>query len=1219
MYIVWKMGECDVKRIADFIVDKRYLVLGVMLALCIACACMIPGVNINADMTKYLPDDSSMKQGMNVLAEEFPDMTTPSTVRVMFKDLTDIEKTNIKLQLSEIENVDSVTYNPDIHNKDGYTLFTVSTSYAYNTPEEVAIEETIGWEFRDKGVIYQNDDAMGVTLPLWVIVVAFALMMVVLFAMCASWFEPVLFLATIGIAIALNMGSNIMFEHVSQMTFSISSILQVVLSMDYSIILMNRYRQEKVTAENKYEAMKKALANAFSSVTSSGMTTIIGLLMLVFMSFTIGKDLGLVLSKGVLFSMLCVFTVLPVLILIFDKAVTKTTKKELHIPMGKVAGFSFKARKLVAVVFVVLFVAMYFLQNITPITYTIEKEDEISKIFPSSNPIIMVYNNADEDNIAPIANKLTEHENVNSVLGYSTTLGKAFKTNEMVSMIESFGADMGIDPSLLSVLYYDRFAEKEDKSLAAGDVISFLSQNVIKNKMFSFYIDDSMKEKTGMLEKFADKASLTAPMTSKEIAELFEMDEKQIKQVMSLYYATETSENAGTMTVSQFADFVVNSIAKDKMFSSFIDEGMKSQLGLFSEFSDKKKVTAEITAGEMSDKLSIDEQQAKLLYAYYYAGDDSYSPPSMTATQLINYLADEIVANPMFSSQLDTETASQAGLLKHFATKESVQKQRTADEISSMLGIEESLVKLIFFGAKTMSLEEFIDGAVTASGIIPAGSESADIASRLPMMQKLIDAVVAEEKLTWQDSAEILSMEPGLVKILYSVYDFDKNDTEKKLSLQTVIGFISENKETFAPLMGEENLALIEMGETLVNGVVSGKKFTSAELAEAVGFEEPMLRQLFMLYRAEKGDTAKWKLSLQDFVSFISNDILPNKDYASFIEDGMTDLIVTAEKLINAIVEDKSFTAKEFATLLGSFSEELNENTMELMYLYYSAVNEADPEWKLTVEELFSHLYDNMLNDERFSAMIDESMREQILGAKGQLEDGVSQMRGKNYSLMMIDTSLALENEETTAFIDKLIADCDDALEDEYYVIGNSPMSYEMQQSFDKELLMITFLTALAIFVVVAITFKSVVIPLLLVLLVQTGVYITVFTSGVRGYSMYYLALLIVECILMGATIDYGILFTNYYRENRKMKGVLESLKAAFEGASHTIFTSGLIMVFVTAVLGFAPVDPTIAQICQTVSIGCLSAIILIIFILPGLLAAFDKIVTKERRRKKSK
>ncbi len=1202
------------KKIFDFIVNKRYLVLGVMLALCVACACMIPAVDINTDMTKYLPDDSSMKQGMNILVEEFPDTQMPNTIRVMFKDLTDVEKTNIKIQLSEIENVDSVTYNPDIHDKDGYTLFTVSTSFAYNTPEEIKIEETIAREFRDKNVVYQNDDAMGATLPIWIIVVAFSLLMLVLLVMCSSWFEPVLFLATIGVAIALNMGSNVIFDSVSQMTFSISSILQVVLSMDYSIILMNRYRQEKEISSDKYEAMKKALKNSFSSVTSSGMTTVIGLLMLVFMSFTIGMDLGLVLSKGVIFSMISVFTVLPVLILIFDKVITKTEKKELHIPMGKVASFSYKARKVVAVVFVILFIGTYFLQNITEITYTIGKEDAISEVFPTSNPVVMIYNNEDEEEIAPIANSLTDHERVNSVLGYSTTLGKAFTTNEMVSMIESMGADMGLDPSLLSVLYYDCFAQKEDKALPISEVLKFLSQNVMTNEMFSSYIDDTMKEKAGMLEKFADKKALTTPMSAKEIADLFEMEEKQIKQVMMLYYASKTNEDAGTMTVSQFANFVINEVAKDKMYSSFIDDGMKDQIGMLSEFSSKEKVTEEITYSEFSSKLGIDEQQAKMLYAYYYSGQDSYSPPSMTATQFINYLTDEIVANPMLSSQIDKEMLSQVGLLEHFATKESVQKQRTAAEVSEMLGVEESLVKLVFGFSSTMSLEEFIDSAASLTSLIPADDNS--LLSKLPMMQKLIDAVVSGEELAYTDTAEMLSMEPEMIKILYSVYDFDKNGADGKLSLHTAINFIGDNIETFSPLMGEENLALITMGEALVNGVVNGEKFTASDFAEAVGIEESMLRQLFMLYKTEHGDTSSWKLSLQNFVSFISSDILPDKTYSAFLEDGMSDLLVTAEKLINAVVDSKSFTAKELADMLGSFSEQLNENTVNLMYLYYSAVKESDPEWKLTVEELFSHLYNNMLNDERFSVMIDDAMREQILGAKGQLEDGVSQMRGEKYSLMMIDTTLALENEETTAFLDKLFTDCDSALEHDYYVIGNSAMSYEMQQSFDKELLLITLLTAVAIFVVVALTFKSIAIPLVLVLLIQTGVYITVSVSGIRGYSIYYLALLIVECILMGATIDYGILFTNYYRENRKSMGIKEALQAAFEGSTHTIFTSGLIMVFVTGVLGFSPIDPTIGQICQTVSIGALSAILLILFILPGLLAALDRFATKERKKK---
>lgn len=1203
------------KKIAGFIVNKRYIVLGVMLALCVACACMIPGVTVNTDMTKYLPDDSSMKQGMNVLAEEFPEMTMPSTIRVMFKDLSDVDKTNIKLQLSEIENVDSVTYNPDIHNKDGYTLYTVSTSYAYNTPEEMKIQETIGREFNDRDVVFSNDDAMGASLPMWVIVVAFVLLMIILLAMCSSWFEPVLFLTTIGVAIGFNMGTNIIFESVSQMTFSIASIMQVVLSMDYSIILMNRYRQEKTVSADKYEAMKKALVNAFSSVSSSGMTTVIGLLMLVFMSFTIGMDLGLVLAKGVLFSMLCVFTVLPVLILIFDKIITKSAKKELHIPMGKVAGFSYKTRKIVAVVFVVLFVSMYFLQGITPITYTIGKEDEISEIFPTSNPVVMVYNNEDEEKIAPIANSLTDHAKVNSVLGYSTTLGKAFTTNEMVAMIDSLGADLGIDASLLSVLYYDRFAPKDEtKALAVSDVLKFVSQNVMTNEMFSAYIDDTMKSKAGMLEKFSEKDALTAPLTAKEIAELFEVEEDLIKKVMTLYYASETSEDAGTMTVSQFADFVVNDIAKDKMFASLIDDSMKDKLGLLEEFSDKSKVTKDITASELSSKLGIDENQAKMLYAYYYAGEESYTPAAVTATEFINYLTDNILSDPMLSSQLDAQTASQAGLLKNFATKEDVTKQRTANEIAEMLGVEESLVKLVFGFSGTMSLEEFIDSAAGITSVLPSGDN--ELLSKLPMMQKLIDAVVSGEKVTYTQMAEILSMEPDMIKILYAVHDFDKNDADKKLSLHKVINFIGENKETFAPLMGEENLSLIEMGETLVNGVVSGTKFNSDDFASAVGIEPSMLRQLFMLYKAEKGNTSGWKLSLQSFVSFIAEDILTNEMYSSFLDKNMTGLITAGDKIIDAVINSKSYTAKELSEMLAGFSEQLNENTVSLMYLYYSAVKESDASWKLTVEELFSHLYNNMLNDERFTAMIDDAMRKQIVGAKGQLEDGVSQMVGKNYSLMMIDTTLALENEETTAFLEKLFSDCDSALEHDYYVIGNSPMSYEMQQTFDKELLLITVLTAVAIFLVVAVTFKKISLPLILVLLVQTGVYITIFASGVRGYSMYYLALLVVECILMGATIDYGILYTSYYRENRKKMDIKEALSAAYDGAIHTILTSGLIMILVTGVLGFAPIDQTIAQICQTVSIGALSATLLILFVLPGLLAAFDKFVVKEHKKK---
>ena len=236
---------------------------------------------------------------------------------------------------------------------------------------------------------------------------------------------------------------------------------------------------------------------------------------------------------------------------------------------------------------------------------------------------------------------------------------------------------------------------------------------------------------------------------------------------------------------------------------------------------------------------------------------------------------------------------------------------------------------------------------------------------------------------------------------------------------------------------------------------------------------------------------------------------------------------------------------------------------------------------------------------------------------KTQLDDGINQLLGKEYSLMMVETSLPTESEETSKFMASITALFDDNLPNKVYLIGNTPMSYEMEQNFNKELLTITLLTAIAIFIVVLFTFRSLLIPAALVLLVQCGVYLTMTVNGLAGYSIYYLALLIVQCILMGATIDYGILFTNYYRENRKTMDIQGALLSAYNGSIHTILTSGLIMVIVTGAIGFSPVDPTIAQICRIISIGALSAILLILFVLPGLIATCDRFVTKDKKSKK--
>ena len=154
-------------------------------------------------------------------------------------------------------------------------------------------------------------------------------------------------------------------------------------------------------------------------------------------------------------------------------------------------------------------------------------------------------------------------------------------------------------------------------------------------------------------------------------------------------------------------------------------------------------------------------------------------------------------------------------------------------------------------------------------------------------------------------------------------------------------------------------------------------------------------------------------------------------------------------------------------------------------------------------------------------------MRAQITGAQPLLTDAVAQLRGSNYSRLVLTTTLPVESTETSAFISGRMRELDAVTTGDHYLIGNSAMGYEMENSFHSELLLITILTAVSIFLVVVFTFRSLIIPALLVLLVQCGVYITVMVVGLQGLEIYYLALLIVECILMGATIDSGILYTS--------------------------------------------------------------------------------------------
>lgn len=237
-----------------------------------------------------------------------------------------------------------------------------------------------------------------------------------------------------------------------------------------------------------------------------------------------------------------------------------------------------------------------------------------------------------------------------------------------------------------------------------------------------------------------------------------------------------------------------------------------------------------------------------------------------------------------------------------------------------------------------------------------------------------------------------------------------------------------------------------------------------------------------------------------------------------------------------------------------------------------------------------------------------DAVREQLNAADTMLQQGKAQLIGSEYSRILIDTELPKESERMYRLIERLEAKLGKDLSD-YYIVGDSYVAYEMKQSFRNEVNFITILTVVLIFIVVAVTFKSVLIPAILVLLIQCAIFLTMSFSYFADLGFYYLAVIIVQAVLMGASIDYGILYTSYYREHRRISDIKTSIGASYRDSLGTMLTSSSILFFVTLIIGLTADNPSMSQVCLAIAIGSFFAAFLCVVVLPGILATLDKAV----------
>ena len=328
------------------IVNKRKLIIVLfMVAFIISLFCS-KLVSVNYDITDYLPENTKSTVSIDVMQAEF-DGGIPNA-RVMIKNVTIPEALKYKEKLKNIEGVTEVSWLDDTvditvplstfdndtletYYKDNTALFTLTIEEEKQIDAVAQIRDIIGENNAVTGSAVSTADATTNTLSeiLKITVIAVAFVLFVLILTTNSWIEPVVILAGLGVAIILNNGSNLIFGEISFVTNAAGSVLQLAVSLDYSVFLLHRFEECRKDYSDPKEAMVDALCKSTSSILSSGLTTVIGFIALVLMQFRIGADLGIALAKGVAISLITVFVFMPALILCTYKWLDKTKHKAL--------------------------------------------------------------------------------------------------------------------------------------------------------------------------------------------------------------------------------------------------------------------------------------------------------------------------------------------------------------------------------------------------------------------------------------------------------------------------------------------------------------------------------------------------------------------------------------------------------------------------------------------------------------------------------------------------------------------------------------------------------------------------------------------------------------------------------------------------------------------------------------------------------------------------
>lgn len=347
------------KKIPEGIVKLRWVFLVLFVALSIFGAVMIPHTKINYDLTGYLPAHCDSSTALELLKKEFDDK---GMAYVMVKDVTPEKAGEIKTRLEKVEGVATVTYVESMNYKNNSALYTVtlkdydSTAGAFDAVKDVidALSDEKAYLSGQSAFSYYTKLETEQSIMKLGIAIVVIILLVMLFT-SKTYFELIVLILVFGAAMAINMGTNFLFVNgISYIANLVALVLQLALSLDYSIILLHRYMEERDNGEDAKTATVTALTKGLPEILSSSLTTVAGLAALMLMTLSIGAEIGLSLAKGIVISMATVIFFMPALLVIFDKPIQKTRHKSFVPNVTKPARAIVKARKVIVPAFLLI-------------------------------------------------------------------------------------------------------------------------------------------------------------------------------------------------------------------------------------------------------------------------------------------------------------------------------------------------------------------------------------------------------------------------------------------------------------------------------------------------------------------------------------------------------------------------------------------------------------------------------------------------------------------------------------------------------------------------------------------------------------------------------------------------------------------------------------------------------------------------------------------------